>query len=91
MHPELEKIAAEVFEELKSMPEIDFKKEMELHAILKMKTVMITLTKEDEEGNRYAIRLSGDEAAKWSEAINSQGSLCYAHGIKFPELKWEVI
>lgn len=91
MHPELDKAAEAVFAELRNMPEETFKKEMKLHAVLQSKTVMVTLTKEDEEGNRYAIKLSGDEATKWAEATSSQGIFCHVHGMKFPELKWELI
>lgn len=91
MHPTVQQAANEVFEELKSMQEVDFKKEMKLHAVLQMKTITVTLTKEDEEGNRYAVRLSGEEATKWADAVSGQGVFCHAHGMKFPELKWEVI
>ena len=91
MHPTVQQAANEVFEELKSMQEDDFKKEMKLHALLQMKTVMVTLTKEDEEGNRHAMRISGEDATKWAEAVDGQGIFCHAHGMKFPELNWEEI
>ena len=61
------------------------------NSILQMKTIMVTLVKEDEDGNRHAIRVSGDDALKWAKAVEGQGTFCHVHGMKFPELNWEEI
>lgn len=54
------------------------------------KTIAITLLKQKEDGSLYRLYLNDlDEVAKWVEATNSQAIICYTHGIKFPELKWQ--
>jgi len=80
-----------ISEGVRDTAEVEFNEQPMINIIMRMKTVMVTLTKEDKEGNRYAIRLAGEEATKWAEAVNGQGMLAYQHGIKFPELKWEEI
>ena len=52
-------------------------------------TVMVTIVKEDENGNRMAFTVFGEEAEKWGKEIEKQGMLSYLHGNKFPELNWE--
>ena len=56
--------------------------------ILKMKTIAVTLIKEDDNGDRYAIRINGENAQEWSKFIDEQAVCCYVHGRKFPEVNW---
>lgn len=50
-----------------------------------MRTVKVEITKEDGS----VLRVVGDEANKWQDAVNGQAMLCMVHGVNFPELKWE--
>ena len=34
------------------------------------------------------LTLTGAEATQWEEAITGQASLCFVHGVMFPEFKW---
>lgn len=34
-------------------------------------------------------RLTGDDATKWNEAVQSAITMAYVHGMPFPTFKWE--
>ena len=36
-----------------------------------------------------SIEVSGSEAEKWQNMVDSMSALAYAHGYNYPELKWE--
>lgn len=51
------------------------------------KVVKVELTLED----GTVMRLTGEEAEKWSTMASSQATIAYVHGYTYPELKWETI
>ena len=36
-----------------------------------------------------SIEVSGSEAEKWQNMVDSMSALAYAHGYNYPELKWK--
>ena len=55
------------------------------------KTVEVSITKEDELGNRTTIRVRGEEAEKWAKTLDGWTTFMFVHGQNFPELKWETL
>ncbi len=49
------------------------------------KIVRVEIEKED----GTIIRVTGEEAEKWSKACEAMVTLSFSHGFPFPELNWE--
>lgn len=51
------------------------------------KTIMVTIVKEDKNGDRKAFTISGEEAEEWNTRLEGQIISCFENDIDFPEIK----
>lgn len=51
----------------------------------------VVVVRQDEKNVKTVVRISGEEAEKWSQTIDAMSNLATAHGWQLPEVKWEIL
>ncbi len=55
------------------------------------KVLEVMIKKVEDSGKVTTIRLTGESAETWGKTVDGWSVFMYAHGMQFPDLKWENI